>query len=216
MKPRNLIATATAPDGTELELFERDGTFNIHADGLPLMGTRMHHSEEELARLVCTDCGPGARALIGGLGLGYTLRATLDLLPSDGNVVQVELVQAIVDWNRGPLAEFAGRPLEDRRVDLQMGDISAAVRTHENTFSAIMLDVDNGPSPVVDERNAWLYTDAGLYALRRALTSDGSLAIWSADEDLTFPSRLEQNGFEPERHMVHARPGRKGHDISST
>jgi spermidine synthase len=210
MKPRVTVGTATSPDGTLLELIEHNGDFMIKADGLPLMNTRMHHSEEELARLSCRDLQAGARVLVGGLGIGYTLRTALDLLPEDGQAVQVELVSEIVEWNRGPLAEFAQRPLDDPRTELVCADVTEYLREGRSGFSAIMLDVDNGPSAVVDEKNDWLYSDPGLQTLWRVLVPGGRLAIWSADDDRGFPARLRLHGFEAESHVVHARPGRVG------
>ena len=210
MKPRVTIGRATSPDGTELELIEHDGAYVINADGLLLMSTRMVHSEEELARLACEHVGSGARALIGGLGCGYTLRATLDLLPADGAVVQAELVPEIVAWNRGPLASFADHPLDDSRTELVVQDVSQIIRDASDEFDAIMLDVDNGPSAVVTNTNAWLYGNGGLQAIRRALKPGGVVAIWSAEDDHGFPRMLQANGLEARRHRVRSREGRKG------
>ena len=201
---------AVSPDGTQLELVEHDGEYVIRADDLPLMSTRMHFSEVELARIVCTKLKPGARVMIGGLGLGYTLRSALDLIPKDGKVVQIELVPEVVEWNRGPLAEFTDHPLDDNRTELVEGDVAEAIRNAHNEFDAIMLDVDNGPSPVVDESNSWLYSDPGLQAIRRALKNGGSVAIWSADDEPKFPSRMRRNGFRADRHRVRTHKGKGG------
>ena len=137
MKPRKKIGRATSPDGTVLELIEHDGDHEIIADGLGLMSTRMHHSEEELARLACSDLPEKPVALIGGLGLGYTLRATLDLLPADGKAIQVELVPEVVEWNRGPLGPHAGHPLDDPRTELVVDDVCRVVKQHQNSLDAI-------------------------------------------------------------------------------
>jgi spermidine synthase len=153
---------------------------------------------------------PGAKVMIGGLGLGYTLRSALDLLPKDGRAVQVELVPEVIEWNRGPLAEFADHPLDDPRVELVQTDVADVINNAHNEFDAIMLDVDNGPSPLVDERNAWLYTDAGLQAIRRALKNGGRVAIWSADDEPRFPARMRRNGFRSDRHRVSTHKGRGG------
>ena len=210
MKPRVTVDRATSPDGTELQLVEHDGAYVINADGLLLMSTKMVHSEEELARLGCGSLGQKPRVLIGGLGCGYTLRATLELLPEDGVAVQSELVPEIVEWNRGPLGPFADHPLEDPRTDLQVKDVAALIREGDRSYDAVLLDVDNGPSAVVTNTNSWLYGDKGLRALRRALKPGGIAAIWSAEDDRGFPGKLRANGLVPERHRVRSRKGRKG------
>ena len=210
MKPWTTIGKAISPDGTRLELVEHDGEFVIKADNLPLMGTRMHFSELELARLVCEQLTPGAKVMIGGLGIGYTLRGTLDLLPKNGTAVQVELVPEVIAWNRGPLAAFADHPLDDPRVQLVQEDVAKVIREANDEFDAIMLDVDNGPSPQVDERNAWLYTDSGLKAIRRALRDRGRVAIWSAYEAPQFPAHMRRNGFRSDLHRIRAHKGHKG------
>jgi spermidine synthase len=210
MKPWITVGEAVSPDGTRLELVEHDGEYVIRADDLPLMSTRMHFSEVELARIACKKLKPGAKVMIGGLGLGYTLRSALDLIPEDGKAVQVELVPEVVEWNRGPLADFAGRPLEDSRTELVKGDVAEVIRNAQNEYDAIMLDVDNGPSPLVDEQNSWLYTDPGLQAIRRALKNGGSVAIWSADDEPKFPARMRRNGFRADRHRVRTHKGKGG------
>ena len=210
MKPWNTVGEALSPDGTRLELVEHDGEYIIRADDLPLMSTRMHFSEIELARLVCNKLRSGAKVMVGGLGLGYTLRAALDLLPKDGKAVQVELVPEVIEWNKGPLASFAGNPLDDKRSALVQGDVAKAIRGARNEYDSIMLDVDNGPSPLVSERNAWLYTDHGLQAIRGALKNGGRIAIWSADDEPRFISRMKRNGFRAEKHLIQAHKGKGG------
>tara|TARA_A100001037_G_C15105879_1_gene616407 strand:+ start:508 stop:1173 length:666 start_codon:yes stop_codon:yes gene_type:complete len=210
MKPWIIAGEAVSPDGTLLELVEHDGEYIIKADGLPLMSTRMHHSEIELARLVCRKLKPGARVMIGGLGLGYTLRAAIELLPKQGTAVQVELVPEVIEWNRGPLAPFANHPLNDNRTELVQDDISQVIKRSKNEFDAIMLDVDNGPSPLVEERNSWLYTDHGLQSIRTALKNGGKVAIWSADDEPKFVSKMTRNGFRAEKHRVQAHNGKGG------
>ena len=158
MKPRITVGKAVSPDGTRLELVEHDGEYLILADGLPLMSSRMHFSEVELSRVVCENLKPDARVMIGGLGLGYTLRSALELLPKSGTAVQVELVAEIVAWNRGPLGKMADHPLDDPRTELAVDDVAKVIRHARNEFDAIMLDVDNGPSAFVDDRNGWFYT----------------------------------------------------------
>ena len=211
MKPRTTVATATSPDGTVLDLVEHDGDYLILANRVPLMSTRLHESEEELSRVGCPSLPPGARVLVGGLGMGYTLRAALDLLPEDGRVDQVELSSAVVEWNRGPLAPFAGHPLDDPRVELVQADVRKVVRDCGPIYDAILLDVDNGPSVAQREQNSSLYRPKGLRMLRAALRRGGRLAIWGArDEDPGFPERMGSVGFESCKYRVSARPGRKG------
>ena len=210
MKPWTIVGEALSPDGTRLELVEHDGEYIIKADDLPLMSTRMHFSEVELARIVCKKLKPGAKVMIGGLGLGYTLRSALNLLPKDGKAVQVELVPEVIDWNKGVLAPFANHPLDDKRTVLEQQDVMKIIRGARNEYDAIMLDVDNGPSPLVSEKNAWLYTDHGLQAIRSALKNGGQVAIWSADEEPRFPSRMRRNGFRPETHHIQAHKGKGG------
>ena len=201
---------ATAPDGTQLELIEHDGDFLISIDHVPLMSSRMHHSEEELAQLACKQLGAQPRVLVGGLGFGYTLRAVLDLLPEDGRVLQVELVPEVVSWSRGPLASLAADPLSDPRVELITGDVADVIRRDPGGLAAMVLDVDNGPSPLVTGNNAWLYSNAGLQTMWRALQPGASLAVWSRDEDRGFLQRLQASGFEASARKVQARKGRRG------
>lgn len=210
MKPWIAAGEAVSPDGTRLELVEHDGEYIIKADDLPLMSTRMHFSEVELARLVCTKLKSGAKVMIGGLGLGYTLRSTLNLIPKDAKAVQVELVPEVIEWNRGPLGPFADHPLNDKRTELVQDDISKVIKGARNEYDSIMLDVDNGPTPLVQERNSWLYTDSGLQAIRKALKNGGRVAIWSADDEPKFVSRMKRNGFRAQKHQIQAHKGKGG------
>ncbi len=199
-----------SPDGTRLELVEHDGEYVIKADDLPLMSTRMHFSEMELARLVCTKLKSNAKVMIGGLGLGYTLRSALDLIPKDGVVVQVELVPEVIEWNKGPLGPFNNHPLKDTRTKIVQDDISKVIRQSQNNYDSIMLDVDNGPSTLVNERNAWMYTNQGLQSIRNALKNKGKVAIWSANDEPRFISHMKRNGFLAERHHIQAHKGKGG------
>ena len=210
MKPWNTVGKAVSPDGTRLELVEHDGDYVIKADDLPLMSTRMHFSEMELARLVCTKLKSKAKVMIGGLGLGYTLRSALDLIPKDGVVVQVELVPEVIEWNKGPLGPFNNHPLEDKRTEIVQDDISKVIRQSKNNYDSIMLDVDNGPSTLVNERNAWLYTNQGLQSIKNALKDKGKVAIWSANDEPRFISHMKRNGFLAERHHIQAHKGKGG------
>lgn len=212
MKPRTKLAQATAPDGTVLELIEHDGDHEIVIRGAGLMGSRQHNSEEELARRACEGLEEAARprVMIGGLGIGFTLRAALDLLPADAEVVLVELIADIVEWNRGPLARHANAPLEDGRVQVVVGDVGKAIMEERGTLDALMLDVDNGSSPMVLGANKSIYSHKGLGMIKRALKPGGCVAIWSATDDPLFASKMKKAGFIVSQHEAHARPRRKG------
>ena len=185
VKPWILIGESAAPDGTRLTLQSRDGAFLLLADGKPLMGSDEHGSEDALATLACRRIKGVARprVLVGGLGMGFTLRAALDALPPTATVVVAELVPAVVGWNRGPLGPLAGRPLDDPRVTVQETDVAVAVRSNPGAFDAVLLDVDNGSDALTTSTNGWLYSDRGVDALRAALTPAGVLAMWLASED---------------------------------
>ena len=207
MIPWELLGEARTPEGTHMTLTRRGSEYMILADGKDLMSSRMRGSEEELARLGC-ECARKLEApcvLVGGLGMGFTLRATLDVLPSEATVVVAELMEAVVDWNRGPLAPLAQRPLEDRRVRVELGDVANTLREGIGRFDAVLLDVDNGPAAFTQTSNAGLYDNAGLLMLRAALRPAGLLAVWSAWDDRKFEHRLRHHGFTVETHHVRAR-----------
>jgi spermidine synthase len=128
--------------------------------------------------------------------MGFTLRATLDLLPPDATVIVAELVPAVIEWNRGPLGPLAGHPLKDRRVAVDVGDVAATLRSSPGRFDAVLLDVDNGPAAFTASHNASLYDDRGLAAARAALKPGGVLAVWSSREDRRFEQRLRYGGFD--------------------
>lgn len=209
MKPWEVLAQAPAPDGGEFVLHHRDGEFVIRVRGQELMSSRVHGSEEEMARLAAAALGtlPNPRVLIGGLGLGYTLRATLDALGPGARVVVAELAAAIVEWNRGPLAPLAGRPLEDPRAQVEVGDVRRVMRGG-GPWNAILLDVDNGPAALTRASNASLYDTQGLTTAYEALAPKGVLVVWSAGPDERFTSRLGQGGFSVQTHQVRAGKGR--------
>jgi spermidine synthase len=198
MIPWETLGRAKAPDGGELVLYRRGGEHVIRVNGRELMSSRAHGSEEEMARLslagLAAAAGREVQVLVGGLGLGYTLRATLDLLPATARVVVAEIVPAVVDWNRGHLAHLAGRPLEDPRVGLNVCDVSAAMRAG-GRFDAILLDVDNGPVAMTRKANHTLYGPTGIATAKAALRPGGVLAVWSAHRDDKFVARLKRAGF---------------------
>ncbi len=207
MKPWELLGRTRAPDGAELALTLRSGEYVILANGKSLMSSRMHGSEEALATFACARIRgrEAPRVLIGGLGMGFTLRATLDLLPRDAAVIVAELLPAVVEWNRGPLGPLAGHPLTDRRVRVEPGDVAVTLRSSVTAFDAILLDVDNGPAAFATSGNAGLYNDAGLAAARAALRDGGVLAVWSARDDRRFEQRLRYAGFRVEVERVRGR-----------
>ena len=190
-----------------MALTRRDREYIILADGKPLMSSRMHGSEEALATLACERAGTldDPCVLVGGLGMGFTLRAALNVLPPGATMIVAELVPAVVEWNRGPLAPLAERPLEDRRVRVFEGDVLDALRGNRAGFDAVILDVDNGPRAFTDASNAALYTNAGIATARGALRDNGVLAVWSAWEDRKFEQRLRYAGFTVKVTRVRAR-----------
>ena len=207
MNAWELLGQTRTPAGDEMALTRRSGEYVILASGKSLMSSRMHGSEEALAtfgvRRARTLEQPSV--LVGGLGMGFTLRATLDLLPPDAHVVVAELVPALVEWNRGPLGPLADHPLEDPRVAVEIGDVGAAIRASRDRFDAILLDVDNGPAAFTASDNQALYDDRGLAAARLALKAAGVLAVWSAREDRRFEQRLRYAGFTVIVERVRAR-----------
>ena len=207
MIPWELLGEARTPDGNPMTLTRRGSEYMIMADGKDLMSSRMKGSEEALATIGCAEARKqeGACVLVGGLGMGFTLRATLDVMPADAAVVVAELMPAVVEWNRGALAELAGRPLEDRRTEVALGDIAILLRAARGRFDAILLDVDNGPAAFTQAANAGLYDNAGLQMIRAALRPEGVLAVWSAWDDRKFEHRLKHHGFTVETHHVRAR-----------
>jgi spermidine synthase len=198
VKPWELLGETQTPDGTAMALTRRDREYVILANGRSLMSSLMHGSEEALATLACPHLRrvDEPRVLIGGLGMGFTLRATLDLLPRDAVVTVAELVPAVVEWNRGPLGPLAGHPLKDKRVRVDVRDVAGVLASSPRAFDAVLLDVDNGPAPFTAAANAGLYDNRGVAAARAALTDNGVLAIWSAWDNRKFAQRLRHAGFD--------------------
>ena len=198
MKPVELLGQALSPDGSAIRLIRRGDEYIMLVDGAILMSSRMHGSEEALATLACQRLRTLAKpsVLIGGLGMGFTLRATLDLVSHDAMVAVVELVPAVVEWNRGPLGPLAQHPLKDKRVRVETGDVLAALRSRPGQFDAVLLDVDNGPAAFTASNNAELYGHHGIAAARGALKKEGILAVWAAQDDRKFEQRLRDGKFE--------------------
>ncbi len=216
MKPWVLLDTAQTPGpGAELCLYQRDQEFAIQADNIELMNSRVFGSEQALATLACQKLADTANAhvLIGGLGMGYTLRQALDELGAKAQVRVAELVPAVVRWNQGVLAHLAGNPLKDERVTVQEGDVTAMIKRGRGTYSAILLDVDNGPNALTSFDNDWLYSIPGLETAHAALKPHGILGIWSSDQDAGFAKRLGQVGFDVDEVSVRSRGKKGGHNI---
>lgn len=207
MKPSQLLDQTVTADGTVLKLTRRDTEYVIFADDRNLMSSRMHGSEEALATFGCRRARTLERpcVLVGGLGMGFTLRAALDTLPPGATVMVSELLPAVVEWNRGPLGPLAGHPLEDPRVRVEVGDVRTMLRDSPGRFDALLLDVDNGPDAFTSSTNAALYDDRGVAVLRAALAPGGLLALWSAWEDPRFARRLRRGGFTVDAERVRAR-----------
>ena len=207
-----VLGQTFAPGGVVLKLTRRDNEYIILAGGKSLMSSRMHGSEEALATLACRRLHTLEQpsVLIGGLGMGYTLRATLDLLQPSAVVVIAEMVPAVVEWNRGPLGSLTGHPLKDKRVRIEMADVADILRSAHGKFDAVLLDVDNGPSAFTTSDNAWLYDDPGIAATRAALKMNGVLAVWSAQEDRKFEKRLRCGRFDVQVENVRGRLKRGG------
>ena len=210
MDPWQLLGRAQTPGGgAELLLFRRNSEFSLKADNRELMNSRVHGSEETMSRLGCQHLAehPSARVLIGGLGMGYSLRTALDILGEDARVVVAELVPAVVEWNRGVLADLAGRPLDDGRAELHEADVVQLIKAARADYDAILLDIDNGAEAMVRKGNNWLYSLPGLTATYAALRRGGVLATWSAGPQSAFVKRLRRAGFEVDEVKVRARSG---------
>ncbi|MDP9171350.1 MAG: hypothetical protein M3N54_12085 [Acidobacteriota bacterium] len=211
MKKWTFIDSAAMPDGTAISLHEHDGDYYVQINGLDLMSTRRHASEEKIAELACARAKtlPGARVLIGGLGFGYTLKAALACLAPDATVVMVEVVAAVIAWNQNPAYKLAAQALADPRVILMQEDVAEVIRNSPGRFDSIILDVDNGTVALSTEGNSRLYDPAGLQLARAALRPGGSVAFWSASSDPAFEKRLARAGFSVsvERCRPHANSG---------
>ncbi|OYU37165.1 spermidine synthase [Novosphingobium sp. PASSN1] len=212
MIQRELLGTAHVPGGTELRLFRHDRDFMIVMGHNELMSSRMSGSEVALATETIRRLKdrPAPTLLIGGYGMGFTLRAALEVLGPKAELIVAELVPEIIQWARGPMAHIAAGCLDDPRVRLLMGDVGSEIDGANGDYDAILLDVDNGPDGVVRDGNGALYTSSGLRAARRALRPGGVLAVWSAGPDPAFTRRLEKTGFAVDQIRVPARTNGKG------
>jgi len=192
-------------------LYRHNRDYLIRINGQDLMHSRQHESEMELARLGCAHLTgrKAPRVLIGGLGMGYTLRQALDMLGPHSQVTVGELLGAVVEWNREFFGELNGRPLEDERVDLKPGDVLGLIVRSSERFDAILLDIDNGPRAITDSSNRRLYGREGIQACRRALREGGALAVWSGEPSKKFGQLLMSCSFHVRRFRVPAYRGSK-------
>ena len=212
MTPRELIGTAIVPGGgEELRLFRRGRDFMIVLDRNELMSSRMSGSEEALAVMTIARLKSAApHLLIGGYGMGFTLRAALAALGKDAALTVAELVPEILDWARGPMAGLAAGCLDDPRVRIELDDVAAVIGRGRGLYDAMLLDVDNGPDGLTRDANDRLYSRRGLEAARVALTPGGVLAVWSAAPDARFARAMGEAGFAVEEVGVRARQNGKG------
>ncbi|MDV3458329.1 spermidine synthase [Sphingomonas sp. HF-S4] len=211
MVPRELIDVAEVPGGDPLRLFRRGDDFMIVLDRNELMNSRMSGSEEALAEMTIDRLRVQApHLLIGGYGMGFTLRAALKRLDRDARVTVSELVPKIIDWAKGPMVALAAGCLEDRRVEVVFEDVGAMIRHARGGYDAILLDVDNGPDGLTRPGNDGLYSERGLAAARAALRPGGVLAVWSAAPDARFVRRMKEADFLVEEVGVKARSNGKG------
>ena len=208
-----LLGTATIPNnGGELRLSQHDNDFSIHLKGVrgELMNSRMRCSEIALAELGCAHIQgkDNAKVLVGGMGMGFTLDAALKAISSSSLVVVAELVPEVIEWNKGPLGECAGRPLGDKRVEIHLSDVAELFKTKRPTYDAVLLDVDNGPEGFTQADNNNLYSMDSLQAIRETLRPGGVLAVWSAWHDPKFTQQLKKARFKVETKTVRAHKGK--------
>jgi len=208
----HLASAAVPDDGGELRLKQRGAEFSIMSGTIELMNSRLSGSEEALARLAAERLAgrKAPRILIGGLGMGFTLRAALAAFGPDARIVVAELVPEVADWARGPMAELFAGSLDDRRVTLEIADVAGLIAAAAGPWDAILLDVDNGPEGLTRRLNDRLYDRAGLAAARAALAPGGVLAVWSQGPDRGFTKRLRDAAFKVDETIVRANAGRKG------
>ena len=197
------LARALMPGGDVLTLRRRGADFEIRFNLCELMTSRNSISERALARVACAriDCRD-ARILIGGLGMGYTLRSVLDRVGDDARITVAELVPEVIAWNRGPLSEAAGRPLDDARATVHNGDVGDVMRANPRCFDAILMDVDNGPEAVLFPSNKWLYSAEGVALVLSSLKPGGVFGLWAADRSPYFERLLDTGGLQFERVAV--------------
>jgi spermidine synthase len=213
MIPWLQIDTARVPGAdVELRLMRRGTEFSMMLGQTELMNSRLSGSEEALATLACRRIEGVKRPhlLIGGLGMGFTLRAALAMLGSEARIMVAELVPAVIAWARGPMADVFGESLDDPRASIRQADVIEVIQSHPSAFDAILLDVDNGPEGLIRRANDALYNLKGLRAIRRALRPGGVLAVWSSGPNSSFSGRLRDAGFDVNEVGVRATAKRSG------
>ena len=194
-----------------MTLQRRGEEYSLRVENFELMNSRQHDSEERLAEfaIAAADRLSGASVLVGGLGMGFTVRAALDRLPADARVTVAELVPEVVQWNRDFLGHLAGRPLDDPRVRVEVGDVADVLRRAKGAYDVVVVDTDNGPEGTSHDDNDWLYSDAGLAVTKAALRRGGVFGVWSAFHSEPFTKRLRRAGFTVDVKFVRSR-GKKG------
>jgi spermidine synthase len=210
MLPWITLEEARAADGTVLTLARHGTDWEVRADGSVLMSSRAHGSEDDLARLAFAKVPHARTVLIGGLGLGFSLRATLDLLGPRGKAVVAEQSSAVVDWNSTHVGGLAGRPLDDPRVTVRVGDVRERIGEARAAYDLILLDVDNGPSDLIHDANARLYDAMGIEACHVALKKGGVLGVWAGGPDDAYLRRLQHGAFDASAVRVAPRRGEGG------
>ncbi|MDB4915029.1 MAG: hypothetical protein JWM95_2673 [Gemmatimonadetes bacterium] len=206
MKPIERLGEARTPNGTLIALYRHDGAYLIRADGVELMSSRRHLSEDRLAQVACAQLHErsGIRVLIGGLGLGFTLRAALRALGDDADVVVAELVPEVIAWNADPRYDLSAKAMADPRVRVVQDDVSNVLRANPDGFDAIMLDTDNGPDGMLMSENARLYAARGIGITIAALRAGGTIVYWSVGDDPKFAGALRGAGLDVETLRVRA------------
>ena len=213
MRQWTQLGEASIP-GSDKSIFlirGKDDFFIKLSGGLELMNTRKHGSEDALGALPCQKLKhpESAHVLIGGLGMGFTLAAALSELGAEAEVTVAELIPEVVEWNRGPLGDCSGRPLDDPRTQLYVGDVANLLREKRDTYDVIALDVDNGPEGLTKSNNSWIYSEQGITSTVKALKPTGMISYWSASADQGFNQRLKRCGLKVEEVSVFAH-GKKG------
>ena len=213
MNPWTELGVAQIPnDGGVLKLLRREQEFSIRLSGIrgELMNSRAYNSEQQLAVLGCNPIKSNnqAKVIVGGMGMGFTLAAALETMPANATVIVADLIPEVIEWNRGPLGECAGRPLDDSRTQVHVGDVGELLVERNQAYDAVLLDVDNGPEGLTHSDNNWLYSIDGINEIFNSLRPEGMLAVWSASPDSLFAIRLKKAGFQVELRTVRERPGK--------
>ena len=213
MKPWIKLGTAIIPNGGgELTLTQRENEFSIKLSGIrgELMNSRAFNSEEQLAVLGCAHLKKttNTQVVVGGMGMGYTLAAALKAVPDCATVIVADLIPEVVEWNRGPLGDCAGKPLDDKRTQVHIGDVGELLVKRNEAYDAVLLDVDNGPEGLTSNENNWLYSMTGTRSIYNSLRPKGVLAVWSAGPDKKYTSLLKKAGFKVDVKTVRERPGK--------